>query len=376
MTVRAGLLVRPALRLGYVALLLAGLGSAAAIIVTAGTGGSLGYDYRAYELAVERLLAGQPMYDTFADVAGPFGLFLYPPPFAVLVLPITLLPYELSVSIWTVLLVVASALAIAILPVSRTTRLVVLLLASLSWPLIYGIKLGQVGPLLLLAFAAGWRWMDRPLRFGIAAAIGTVIKLQPAMLIAWAAVTGRRRAAMLGLAAVALISIAATVVTGPGAWLDMADVLGRVNRPIDTPRSFGLGRLLFEAGLPATLATMVHWLNLAAVIAVVAFVVWRGSAVASYLAVVIASQLTSPVLWDHYALILLLPTAWLIERRRWWAALIPLATSTPLLLLDFTAPLVYPLAFWLALVGVAWEGFRKRRQPATDPPLLAGAAAR
>ena len=37
----------------------------------------------------------------------------------------------------------------------------VVLLAGLSWPFLYAIKLGQVGPLLFLLLAVGWRWMDR-----------------------------------------------------------------------------------------------------------------------------------------------------------------------------------------------------------------------
>lgn len=375
MTVRAGLLVGPALRIGYVALLLAGLGAATAILVTAGTGGSLGYDYRAYDLVVDRLFAGQSMYDLSLEFAGPFGLYLYPPPFALMVLPITLLPLEIAIPVWTILLVAMSVASIALLPVSRTTRWIVLLLASVSWPLIYGIKLGQVGPILLLMFAVGWRWMDRAWPLGVASAIGTIIKIQPALLIVWAALTGRWRAAAIGVVTAAAVSLLATIVTGPGAWFDFAGVVSRINRPLDTPHSFGFARIALEGGLSLTVATIIHWLNLGLTLAVVGLAIWRASAVGSYLAVVVASQLTSPVLWDHYALILLLPAAWLIHRRQWWAALIPLATSTPLLILNLEAPIIYPLAFWAALLGVTWAGLRESRLPKA-PPSLAGAPAR
>ena len=40
----------------------------------------------------------------------------------------------------------------------------------------------------------------------------------------------------------------------------------------------------------------------------------RLGAAPSYLVAVIASQLLSPILWDHYALLLLLPVAWLVDR--------------------------------------------------------------
>jgi hypothetical protein len=155
--------------------------------------------------------------------------------------------------------------------------------------------------------------MDHPWRLGLSTGIGTIIKLQPALLVGWAAVTGRRRAALVALGIVAALAAVATLVAGPQAWLDEASLLGR-------------------------------------------------SAIASFLAVVIASQFMSPVLWDHYAVILLLPVAWLMDRGRWWASLILLATSTPLLLVNAGAAVVYPIVFWVALLAVVWEGLRDRRR--------------
>jgi hypothetical protein len=78
----------------------------------------------------------------------------------------------------------------------------------------------------------------------------------------------------------------------------------------------------------------------------------------SYLVAVIASQLLSPVLWDHYAMLLLLPVAWMLERRRWWALVIPLATSVLVLPIGQPA-VIYSLVFWAALVGVIIVGRRE-----------------
>jgi hypothetical protein len=49
-------------------------------------------------------------------------------------------------------------------------------------------------------------------------------------------------------------------------------------------------------------------------------------------------------------MLLLLPVAWMIDRGRWWAAGVPLATS--ILLIGVTPVWVYPVAFWACLVGV------------------------
>jgi hypothetical protein len=235
----------------------------------------------------------------------------------------------------------------------------VLLLAALSWPLVFAIKLGQVGPLLLLLFSIGWRWLDRPWPLGVSAGLGTLIKLQPALLIAWAAVTGRRAAALVGVVLVAGVAGIATVVAGPQSWIDELSLLGRVSQPALTANSVGLARVAFEAGLPVTTAMALHWANLAGLVVVVAFIVLRGSAEASYLAVVVATQFVSPVIWDHYALMLLLPTAWLINRGWLVAAIIPLATATVIA----GPPITYTIAFWVTLGGLAWVGTRDSRRP-------------
>jgi alpha-1,2-mannosyltransferase len=258
------------------------------------------------------------------------------------------------------------------MPVSPRTRFVVLLLAALCWPLIYAIKLGQVGALLLLLFSIGWRWLDRAWPLGVSAGIGTVIKLQPALIIGWAVVTGRRRAAIVGIGVVALFAVVATVAAGPQSWADEATVLGHVSRPVLAENDTGFGRLAFLAGAPIALATAIHWANVALVLVVTALVVWRGSPIASYVAVVVASQFVSPVLWDHYALILLLPVAWLIDRGRIWAALIPLATGT--FLIGTTPTIAYPVLFWVALLSVAWEGLRPRKTPLGGDTLIAAPA--
>ena len=85
------------------------------------------------------------------------------------------------------------------------------------------------------------------------------------------------------------------------------------------------------------------------------------TAEASYLVAVVASQLISPILWDHYAMLLLLPVAYLCASGRWWALLIPLASST--VLLGITPPVAYPICFGLVLVATFEVGvWAKRRE--------------
>jgi len=328
-------------------------GSAAIASAQAGT---LGFDFLSYDLAVRRFFAGGILYDQSFDYTGAFGLFYYPPPFVLLAAPLSVLDPAAAAWIFTAILGGTFALAVAILPVSRNIRWVVLLLGGLSWPLVYAIKLGQVGPILLFTFAVGWRWMDRPWRLGAATAVGTAIKIQPALLFGWAILTGRRRAVALGLGVLAVLALAATLVAGPSSWVDQATLLARVSKPIDTPHNFTPGRVAFEAGAPVALAWAVQIANWAAVAVVVVWATLRCAPVASYLAVVVASQLISPILWDHYALMLLLPVAWLASMGHRWALLVPLATAVPFV--NLIPPVTYAIAYWVTLLAVVIEGRR------------------
>jgi len=364
-------------RAAYALALITAVAWAYLLLAASASNGTLGFDYRAYDMAVDNLLAGRSMYDPNATETGAFGLFFYPPPFALLVAPFALLPAETAVWAWTLFLLAATVAAVALLPISARARLAVLLLAALSWPVLYSIKLGQVGPLLLLLFAIGWRWMERPWVLGASAALGAAIKIQPGLVLVWALLTERLKATVAGLVLLAALGVAGALAAGPGSYFDLFALLGRVNEPILTPHTVGVGRLLYEGGAAETVATVANVANLAAVAAVTLFAILRASSVASYLAVAVASHFISPILWEHYAFVLLLPTAWLIDRGRWWAVLIPLATST---LPDIAAaaglqldiPLaVYPVAFWVSLLAVTWEGLRERRiagTPIEDAP--------
>ncbi|MBI3751270.1 MAG: DUF2029 domain-containing protein [Chloroflexi bacterium] len=318
--------------------------------------GTLGFDYLSYDSAVRRFLAGGVLYDQHFQTTGPFGLFYYPPPFVLLAIPLTLLPPDVDAWLAAIALTAVFLVAVAILPVSTRVRWLVILLGGLSWPLVYAIKLGQVGPILLLTFAIGWRWMDRPNRLGFATAVGAAIKLQPLVVLGWALVTGRRRAVVVGLAAFLVLAVAGTVIAGPSAWADQLGLLVRLSKPVSTPNNVTPGRMAFEAGFGDTLAWAIQLAWWATVAAVVLYVLWRGTNEASYLAVVTASQAISPILWDHYALMLLLPVAWLLQRRLWWAVLIPLATSLPLI--EVTPRVFYTLSYAITLLLIAWQGRR------------------
>ncbi|MFI5200268.1 MAG: glycosyltransferase family 87 protein [Candidatus Limnocylindrales bacterium] len=321
------------------------------ILLSATAAATLGFDYSAYAAAAQRLIHGLPLYDLSVDVSGGFLFFYYPPPFVFLVLPFALLPAGAGTAAWIGAMAAAFLAGCAILPVRREVRWAIVLLGGLSWPVAYSLKLGQVGPLLFLLFAAGWRWLDRPGPLGTVIALGTMIKIQPAIVLGWAVLNRRWRTIGVALLVLLVGAVLATLATGLGTWSDYVTVLRQVSAPVTTPHNFTPGAIAFQLGASESLATLIQLVSTVAVLGVTVWAALRSPAEVGYLTAVVASQLLSPVLWDHYAMLLLLPVAWLLERRRWWGALIPLATATPIVLVGIVPAAVYPVLFWLGLAA-------------------------
>jgi alpha-1,2-mannosyltransferase len=356
-----GALARAALPVAAIASLLVIPGL---VILAAQAAGTLGFDFLAYQQAASRVLAGERLYDPTVQQTGGFGLFYYPPPFVLAVLPFALVPAATATWLWLGASMAMLVAGVALLPVGVTVRWTTLLLAGLSWPVAYALKLGQVGPLLFLLFSIGWRWLDRPLAVGAAGALGAIVKLQPGLILVWAVLTRRFRAVLLGGAILVVAAAAATVVLGGvGVWQDYVALIRNVSDPITTPHNFTPGAAAYQAGVPAGLATAIQVLSSVLVVAAVILAALRAPADASLLVAIVASQLLSPVLWDHYAMLLLLPVAWLLERRQWWAVLIPLVTSAVTLVVSLPA-VIYPVMFWISLLGVLAVGLREGRPTA------------
>jgi hypothetical protein len=332
------------------------------ITATAGVlsfaGATLGYDFRAYHAAAVRVLDGQPLYDLSFQAAGGFGLFYYPPLFAPFILPFGLMAETTAIVVWIAVLLAFFAVGVALLPVSRTVRWWTLLLAGLSWPFLYAVKLGQVGPVLFLLFAVGWRWMADPARLGASIALGTAVKLQPAILFPWAILTGRWMAAIAGVGVIALLAVVATLLVGLTAWTDFLQLVGQVADPITTPQNVTPGAIAFQLGASNEMATVVQWTSVGLVLAAIVVAARLATDESSYMVALIGSQLLSPVLWGHYAMLLLLPVAYLCSRGHWWAVAIPLSTALPLV--GITPLAAYPVVFFTTLIATLVVGIRAR----------------
>jgi hypothetical protein len=344
-------------------------------LVLVSAGKALGYDYTCYEGAARHLLDGRPIYDNaFSIAVGTCpGTYTYPPAFAVALVP-WLLFGGAAAGAWCVAMAATFLVGVALLPVRRDVRWLIVIVAALDWPLLYAVKLGQVEPILFLAFAAAWRWIDRPWAVGAATAIGALVKVQPALLGVWALATGRWRAAAVAVGVGVAAAAAATLVTGLGAWATYADLVRGLAGQLSTAHNFAPGAVAHLAGASDDVAAAVQLASVALAVAALAAALRWASPVASLQVTIVVSQLLSSPLRDHYAVLLLLPVAWLVSRGRKWAALIPLLgwialfafadEGTP----SWPAAASVPLTFFGVLALLLWEAYRERREAAKVEP--------
>jgi hypothetical protein len=128
---------------------------------------------------------------------------------------------------------------------------------------------------------------------------------------------------------------------------------------VTQPANVAIGAVLHQQGLDAGIAGTIQSVNTVAILVLVVVVSLRLPKVHSFLATVVATQLISPIVWTHYALVLLIPVAWLIDRGRWWALLIPLSQAW--VLVPFQANWWYTAGFYLTFLAVVIAGWRDLR---------------
>ncbi|MFN8629662.1 MAG: glycosyltransferase family 87 protein [Chloroflexota bacterium] len=302
------------------------------------------------------------------------GIFQYPPPFLVLSAPFTLLLPDAANWVWVAMLTACVPLAVLAMPVPPFTRLVVMALLGTSWPTLFAIRVGAVGPLLLLLFALGWRWVDRPGRLAAVTVLGGFIKLMPGLMIGWMLLTRRWRAAFIAIAGAAVVG-GAWLLVQPDLWLGFLTVEREIaTKVIDAPSNFSPAALAHFGGLSAGSAQLVGLVHAVALAGIAIAAALRRSAGASFIAAAIATQAIAPVLWDHYAIVVFLAVAWLLARRQWWAALLGIAMNWMLIL--WFQPWQWIALMDAAIVAVVVvDWLDARRVPAVPAPAPQAAAA-
>ena len=347
---------------GLVLALAGGAVLVGALIAFQGSRGSA-FDFAAYDAAARRLAAGQPLYQAVTQqgpfAPGPAGIYLYPPPLAVLLLALVPLVPATAALAWQVLHVVALVVTCTILPVPRWVRFASFGIACLSLPSLLDLNLGNVSLFVLLAGAASWRWtgassggategsssMSRrsgrtrpavsrvvgPIAAGILAALAIAVRPQVAVVFAWWAWRRSRDtgAAVLGvLAAGGALLLGSALVAGAGSWTAYLRLLGNLRGAGTASSDVGLASLAQRAGLPDPIPILLFATG--ALLALAAVVVAsRRDQESGLVAAATATLLVVPLLWPHYLVLLLLPGALLAARGQAWGLALPLLAWLP-----------------------------------------------
>ena len=279
---------------------------------------NLGVDFRQeYWMAGHRVLHGLSPYSlSWWHIAGGIA-FPYPAATALLFLPFALIPSVASSILIVAICLLALVATLRVLDV-RDWR--VYAISFLWFPVISAWQTGNLTLLLGLGIALVWRYRDHPLRAGLIAA--AMISLKPFVwpIAVWMIAT-RRYAVTAATAAFGLaINLVAWAILGTGA---IESYLKDSSKVIDVLFRNGYGVIAlagrFGAGHSAGDAVM---LAVAALIAGACFVAGRRGAAQKSLVLCVALMLAaSPLVWNHYFALLVVPLA--LARPRFdafWAA--------------------------------------------------------
>jgi hypothetical protein len=318
----------------------------AALVFVSSSG--FGYDFRAYDAAARRIAGGDALYlpgtiEAYRD--GRFeGLYLYPPVLAIALIPLTVLGQADATLAWLVLrvgLLVAGCLA---LPVSWRTRAAVLGVAGLSFPVLFDLNIGNVSIVVFALCAAAWRWLDSPIGAVAHAALIALRFPFGIFAVTWLVQRRLRTLAWTIAAGLVLIVIGLPVV-GISSYAEYFAILRGLPDISTGPHNLSFKSLALAAGLPDAIVALALPFGYLLGLASIVFAARRRDASTAFVVTATATLLVAPFIHPHYLVLLLLPSAWLMDRGHWWGFALPLLGWLP----DVVLPLAGPLAIGLVL---------------------------
>lgn len=241
------------------------------------------------------------------------------------------------------------------------------LLVFLWWPVANIWQTGNVTLLLALGLALAWRHRDRPLAAGLLSA--AIISLKPFVwpVLLWLLFTRRFRAAAWALVLGIAINAVCWAVVGFGRIGEYLHLSATVTSTLKQ-NGYGLIALLAHPGAPVWTGVLLMAAVVGALVVGCFRAARRGDERLALLLCVLLMLAATPLLWNHYFALLI----------------VPLAVYRPRLSLAWVAGLLWWLcpgtnvSAWQAFVGTAVTALisyrliagRRRLQPAKQPAWL------
>ena len=271
--------------------------------------------YTPFDMAVfldagNDVLAGQSPYPDPATFHGDDN-YVYPPTLAVLMTPLSALPERHAVTLYMLASIAAILLAIRLLGV-RDWRCYVV---ALFFPIVQdSLKLGTLGPFLVLLLALVWRYRNSTLGAGAALGLAVVLKLFLWPFALWLVVTRRFRAALVAIGTGVGLALGSWAIIGFAGLRDYARLL-ELLADQEAESSYSLIAVGHLFGLSYGAASIVA-VAMGAVLLVLAARAarWEDRSPferdrASFVLVLAASLALTPIVWLHYLSLLVVPIA-------------------------------------------------------------------
>lgn len=290
-----------------------------------------GFDLEAYLAAAQRLARGGSIYQAYSLEGkfrpGPYGLYLYAPPFAVATLPFDAVSVPTAKIVWYLIRVALLAVACGCMPVRPTVRCLVFAVATVSWPVLVDMNLGNVSVFVTALLAFVWRGLDRPMG-SITLAIAMSVRSTLGLVLIWYLLRRQWWPAIWTIAAGIVIILLSLPFVGIQGYADFVTVLRNVDEVTGQFNNLDLGSTVARLGGGALGASIALY---SGYILGVGAMLWslRYDRETSFMVTVGATLLMAPLLWDHYLSALILPAAFLAHRGRRWGLGLPLLAWLP-----------------------------------------------
>ncbi|MEA2026714.1 MAG: glycosyltransferase 87 family protein, partial [Chloroflexota bacterium] len=223
--------------------------------------------------------------------------------------------------------------ACVLMPVGALVRLFAFAVAAFSLAVVRDMALGNISTLLLLPMVMAWRWMDRPLG---SAALAIAMSLRPSLglLLVWQGLRRRWHALAWTIASAIVLVVLTLPFVGIDGYLDYLDALRNLNTPSNAAappngwQNHDLGEVAQSLGASADAMGLVRLGSIALGVGAMLLSLRRDREI-SYMVTLMASFIVVPILWDHYLVMLVIPAAFLAQRWRPIAILLPLLSWLP-----------------------------------------------
>jgi alpha-1,2-mannosyltransferase len=278
--------------------------------------------------------------------------FVYPTPFALPFVPFAAAP-EKAAAVGFLVLSVAAVLGSVWLLGVRDWRCYGVSL--LGVPVFGALGVGSIGPFLLLLCALGWRFRNHTVA-GVPLALAAAAKVFLWPLLVWLLVTRRYRAFAASLATIG-VTLVLWASIDPGGMRRYPQTIQLLNE-VQRWKSYSVQSLFISLHVPASTSELVALAVAVAAVAALVLLRHRGDDV-TFAAAVVAALIATPILWNHYLVLLLAPIA--IARPRlaplWLLPLVLWVTPHP-----ESVGVVWRIALVLAVIGfVALQTVRPGR---------------